>query len=134
MLPQLAMQLYREKPWYPKSCHKEIVNMARILFCKWMKNEGNRIKNFGRVNRGPCAQFPCNSLLDNMVLCQELRNLVAAGHLPRPKFSARGGVVKVSNYMLPVGYYMYVYKPLKTYILRIINFKILANFCLFSLL
>ena len=30
----------------------------------------------------------------------------------RPKFSARGGVVKVSNYMLPVGYYMYVYKPL----------------------
>jgi hypothetical protein len=42
------------------------------------------------------------------------KTLAAAGHVPRPKFSARGGVVKVSNYMLPVGYYMYVYKPLKT--------------------
>jgi hypothetical protein len=42
------------------------------------------------------------------------KTLAAAGHVPRPKFSAREGVVKVSNYMLPVGYYMYVYKPLKT--------------------
>ena len=42
------------------------------------------------------------------------KTLAAAGHVPRPKFSARGCVVKVSNYMLPVGYYMYVYKPLKT--------------------
>jgi hypothetical protein len=28
--------------------------------------------------------------------------LVWAGHVPRPKFSARGGVGKVSNYMIPV--------------------------------
>jgi hypothetical protein len=42
------------------------------------------------------------------------KTLAAPGHVPRPKFSARGGVVKVSNYMLPVGYNMYVYKPLKT--------------------
>jgi hypothetical protein len=35
-------------------------------------------------------------------------NLVAAGHVPRPKFSARGGVGKVSNYinMLPVRYFV----------------------------
>ena len=65
---------YREKPWYLKSSHKEIVNMARILLGKWMKNERNRIRNVGRLNRGPCAQFPCDSLLDNMVLCQELRS------------------------------------------------------------
>jgi hypothetical protein len=36
------------------------------------------------------------------------KTLAAAGHVPRPKFSARGGVGKVSNYsnMLPVGYYV----------------------------
>ena len=28
--------------------------------------------------------------------------LVWAGHVPRLKFSARGGVGKVSNYMIPV--------------------------------
>ena len=58
------------------------------------------------------------------------KTLTAAGHVPRLKFSARRGVGKVSNYinMLPVEY------SLKTYILRIIKFKILANFCLFSLL
>jgi hypothetical protein len=52
-------------------------------------------------------------------------NLVAVGNVPRQKFGARGCVGKVSNYinMLPVGY------SLKT-----IKFKILANFCLFSLL
>jgi hypothetical protein len=35
-------------------------------------------------------------------------SLVAAGQVPRPKFSARRGVGKVSNYinMLPVGYYV----------------------------
>jgi hypothetical protein len=51
------------------------------------------------------------------------KTLAAAGHVPHQKFNARGGVGKVSNYinMLPVG-------------LRIITFKILANFCLFSLL
>jgi hypothetical protein len=32
--------------------------------------------------------------------------LASAGHVPRSKFSARGGAVKVSNYMLPVGYYV----------------------------
>jgi hypothetical protein len=34
------------------------------------------------------------------------KTLVAAGHMPRPKFCARGGVGKVSNYidMLPAGY------------------------------
>jgi hypothetical protein len=33
------------------------------------------------------------------------KTLAAAGHVPRPIFSARGGVGKVSNYinMLPVG-------------------------------
>ena len=33
------------------------------------------------------------------------KTLAAAGHVPHQKFSARGGVVKVSNYinMLPVG-------------------------------
>jgi hypothetical protein len=51
------------------------------------------------------------------------KTLAAAGHVPRPIFSARGGVGKVSNY-----------KQLKTEILRIIKFKMLANFCLFYLL
>jgi hypothetical protein len=34
------------------------------------------------------------------------KTLAAAGHVPHQKFSARGGVGKVSNYinMLPVGY------------------------------
>jgi hypothetical protein len=58
------------------------------------------------------------------------KTLAAAGHVLRQKFCARGGVGKVSNYinMLPAEY------SLKKYILRIIKFKILANFCLFSLL
>ena len=73
MLPQLAMQLPREVMISPKSCHTEIVNMASILLCKWMKNERNRIRNVGSVNSGPCAQFPCDPFLGNMVLCQELR-------------------------------------------------------------
>jgi hypothetical protein len=36
------------------------------------------------------------------------KTLAAAGHVPHQKFSARGGVGKVSNYinMLPVGYWI----------------------------
>jgi hypothetical protein len=58
------------------------------------------------------------------------KTLAGAGHVPHQQFSSRGGVRKVSNYinMLPVGY------SLKTLIFRIIKFKILANFYLFSLL
>jgi hypothetical protein len=38
--------------------------------------------------------------------CSLGKTLAAAGHVPHQKFSARGGVGKVSNYinMLPVGY------------------------------
>jgi hypothetical protein len=76
---------------------------------------------------------PSRDLSINQPRTQDLslgKTLAAAGHVPHQKFSARGGVGKVSNYinMLPVGY------SLKTEILRIITFKILANFCLFSLL
>ena len=64
-----------------------------------------------------CSIQPGDSQVEWQPRTQDLslgKTLAVAGHVPRPKFSARGGVVKVSNYMLPVGYYMYVYKPLKT--------------------
>jgi hypothetical protein len=41
-------------------------------------------------------------------VCPLAETLAAAGHVLRPKFSVRGCVVKVSNYInrLPVGYYV----------------------------
>jgi hypothetical protein len=59
------------------------------------------------------------------------KTLAAAGHVPCPKFSGRGAVVKVSNYMLQVGYYMYVYKPLKHKFCELLTSKYLLIFVYF---
>ena len=53
-----------------------------------------------------------------------IKNVVYQNHFIKSKG-------KVSNYMLPVGYYV---SQLKTSILQIIKFKIQAKFCLFYLL
>jgi hypothetical protein len=59
--------------------------------------------------------------------------LVWAGHVPRTKFSARGGVGKVSNYTIPwVEIFCLTVKNIN--FANYYKFKILANFCLFSLL
>jgi hypothetical protein len=42
------------------------------------------------------------NLVPRVFALGELNTLVWAGHVPRSKFSARGGVGKVSNYMIPV--------------------------------
>jgi hypothetical protein len=61
-----------------------------------------------KVSRNLC--LVSNTLAGNLVprVCSLGETLAAAGHMSCPKFSARGGVGKVSNdiNMLPVGYHV----------------------------
>jgi hypothetical protein len=52
------------------------------------------------LNDDHCWQV--RNLVPRVFALGELNTLVWAGHVPRSKFSARGGVGKVSNYMIPV--------------------------------
>ena len=73
MLPQLAMQLPSvvmvSQKLSQRNCQHGPHSTLHVD-----KNERNRIRNVGTVNSGPCAQFPCDSFLDNMVLSQKLRS------------------------------------------------------------
>jgi hypothetical protein len=73
MLPQLAMQLPSvvmvSQKLSQRNCQHGLHSTLHVD-----KNERNRIRNVGIVKCGPCAQFPCDSFLDNMVLSQKLRS------------------------------------------------------------